>query len=34
MKKRLFDELDKGEGLAIPVRRPIGERLDQRKNRR
>jgi len=34
MKKQLFDELDKGGGLAIPVRRPLGERLDQRKNRR
>jgi N-acetylglucosamine-6-sulfatase len=34
MKKRLFDELDRGGGLAIPVRRPLGERLDQRKNRR
>ena len=34
MKKRLFDELDQGGGLAIPVRRPLGERLDQRKNRR
>jgi len=34
MKKRLFDELEAGGGLEIPVRRPLGERLDQRKNRR
>jgi len=34
MKKQLFDELEAGGGLAIPVRRPLGERLDQRKNRR
>jgi N-acetylglucosamine-6-sulfatase len=34
MKKQLFDELDTGRGLAIPVRRPLGERLDQRKNKR
>jgi N-acetylglucosamine-6-sulfatase len=34
MKKQLFDELEAGGGLDIPVRRPAGERLDQRKNRR
>ncbi len=34
MKKQLFDELEAGGGLDIPVRRPLGERLDQRKNRR
>jgi len=34
MKKQLFDELEAGGGLVIPVRRPRGERLDQRKNRR
>ena len=34
MKKQLFDELEAGGGLAIPVRRPLGERLDQRKNKR
>ncbi|MEJ2702891.1 MAG: sulfatase [Sedimentisphaerales bacterium] len=34
MKKQLFDELEAGGGLTIPVRRPLGERLDQRKNRR
>jgi len=33
MKKRLFDELEASGGLDIPVRRPLGERLDQRKNR-
>ena len=34
MKGRLFDELERRGGLQIPVRRPQGERLDQRKNRR
>jgi N-acetylglucosamine-6-sulfatase len=34
MKKQLFDELESLGGLDIPVRRPLGERLDQRKNRR
>jgi len=34
MKKQLFDELESRGGLDIPVRRPLGERLDQRKNRR
>ena len=34
MKQQLFDELEAGGGLDIPVRRPIGERLDQRKNKR
>ena len=34
MKKQLFYELEAGGGLDIPVRRPLGERLDQRKNKR
>jgi N-acetylglucosamine-6-sulfatase len=34
MRKQLFDELEASGGLNIPVRRPLGERLDQRKNRR
>jgi N-acetylglucosamine-6-sulfatase len=34
MKKQLFDELEASGGLDIPVRRPLGERLDQRKNSR
>jgi N-acetylglucosamine-6-sulfatase len=34
MKKQLFDELEASGGLDIPVRRPLGERLDQHKNRR
>lgn len=34
LKKQLFDALEADGGLAIPVRRPEGERLDQRKNRR
>jgi N-acetylglucosamine-6-sulfatase len=34
MKKQLFDELEVSGGLNIPVRRPTGERLDQRKNKR
>ena len=34
MKKQLFDELDASGGLMIPVRRPVGDRLDQRKLRR
>ena len=33
MKKQLFDEFEASGGLDIPVRRPLGERLDQRKNR-
>ncbi len=33
MKKQLFDELEASGGLDIPVRRPAGERLDQRKNK-
>ncbi len=33
MKTRLFDELKKSGGLTIPIRRPKGERLDQRKNK-
>ena len=31
LKKRLFDEMQAGGGLDIPIRRPAGERLDQRK---
>ncbi len=34
MKKQLFDELERSGGLQIPIRGPLGERLDQRKNRR
>ncbi|MHC4628100.1 MAG: sulfatase family protein [Planctomycetota bacterium] len=34
MKKQLFGELEASGALDIPVRRPLGERLDQRKNRR
>ena len=34
MKKQLFAEFAGGGGLEIPVRRPLGERLDQRKNKR
>jgi len=33
LKKQLFDEFEHRGGLHIPVRRPQGERLDQRKNR-
>lgn len=33
LKQRLFDELEHSGGLDIPVRRPQGERLDQRKNK-
>ena len=33
LKKQLFDELEESGGLDIPVRRPQGERLDQRKNK-
>jgi hypothetical protein len=33
MKKQLFDELQASGALDIPVRRPLGERLDQRKNK-
>ncbi|MHC4679775.1 MAG: sulfatase/phosphatase domain-containing protein, partial [Planctomycetota bacterium] len=32
--QQLFNELEAGGGLDIPVRRPAGERLDQRKNKR
>ena len=31
MQKQLFDELEASGGLQIPVRRPAGQRLDQRK---
>ncbi len=34
MKEQLFDELEASGGLNLPVRRPAGERLDQRKLRR
>jgi N-acetylglucosamine-6-sulfatase len=34
MKRQLFDELEASGGLILPVRRPAGERLDQRKLRR
>jgi len=34
MRKQLFDELEASGGLNIPVPRPAGERLDQRKNKR
>ena len=34
LRDRLFDELEAGGGLAIPLRRPRGERLDDRKLRR
>lgn len=34
LKKQLFDELEASGGLEIPVRRPAGDRLDQRKLRR
>jgi N-acetylglucosamine-6-sulfatase len=34
MKKQLFDELEASGGLVLPVRRPAGDRLDQRKLRR
>jgi N-acetylglucosamine-6-sulfatase len=34
LQTQLFDELDASGGLTIPVRRPVGERLDQRKLQR
>jgi N-acetylglucosamine-6-sulfatase len=34
LKKQLFDELEASDGLNLPIRRPEGERLDQRKLRR
>jgi N-acetylglucosamine-6-sulfatase len=34
MSKQLFDELEASGGLDVPIQRPIGERLDQRKNKR
>jgi N-acetylglucosamine-6-sulfatase len=34
LEKRLFDRLEASGALNIPVRRPLGERLDQRKNKR
>jgi len=33
LKKQLFDELEASGGLDLPVPRPAGERLDQRKNK-
>lgn len=34
MKTQLFDEMEAGGDVSIPLRRPQGERLDQRKNHR
>ncbi len=34
MQKQLFDELEASGGLILPIRRPKGARLDQRKLRR
>jgi len=34
MRKQLFDKLEMSGGLDLQVQRPLGERLDQRKNRR
>jgi N-acetylglucosamine-6-sulfatase len=34
LKQQLFDELEASGGLQLPLRRPAGERLDQRKLRR
>ncbi|MBP7052209.1 MAG: sulfatase [Phycisphaerae bacterium] len=34
MRTQLFDELEHGGGLDLRVQRPLGERLDQRKNKR
>ena len=34
MKRQLFNELEASGGLVVPVRRPAGQRLDQRKLRR
>ncbi len=34
MQGQLFDELEASGGLVLPLRRPAGERLDQRKLRR
>jgi hypothetical protein len=34
MRKQLFDELEMSGGLDLQVQRPLGERLDQRKNKR
>jgi len=34
LKKQLFDELEAGGALNVPVLRPAGERLDQRKYKR
>jgi hypothetical protein len=34
LQAQLFDQLEASGGLNVPVRRPAGERLDQRKLRR
>lgn len=34
LRKRLFDELAASGGMSMPLRRPAGDRLDQRKERR
>jgi hypothetical protein len=34
MRTQLFDELEHSGGLDLRVQRPLGERLDQRKNKR
>ena len=34
MRKRLFDQLHESGGMSMPLRRPTGGRLDQRKRRR
>ena len=31
LEKQLFDELEASGGLSVPILRPAGERLDQRK---
>ena len=34
LREQLFDRLEESGGLSMPLRRPAGERLDQRKNTR
>ena len=34
LREQLFNELENSGGLDLPVRRPAGDRLDQRKLRR
>jgi N-acetylglucosamine-6-sulfatase len=34
LRKQLFDELGKSGGMSMPLRPPVGDRLDQRKRRR